>query len=331
MTDFQDLLDRPIQDDAEAPAPEYRPEFTALFTLAQGKPEQRMGEAVIAAVPPPWRDVEQGAAALLVTARDLRVAVLLAQARLRNGGLTGFFEALAFVRALLERHWETLHPALEDGDAIMRVSALAGLVDPDVVLAPFREAEVASARGVGRACVRELEPGADDPEAAKRAEAVGAVLAGCAPEELARVAAAAKAALADLRAIEEQVRERTQGSAAVDLSRLSTLVQLVVRTLAPRVAQAGPAEAEGSAAGPAEAAASPQAARGDGAIRSREDVVAALDRICAYYERFEPSSPVPLLLRRSRRLVHKGFFDIVRDLVPDAVGQVEALQGKAEE
>src|SRR4029077_15276883 len=33
--------------------------------------------------------------------------------------------------------------------------------------------------------------------------------------------------------------------------------------------------------------------RGD--LRSREDVVRALDAICAYYSRHEPSSPVPLL------------------------------------
>jgi type VI secretion system protein ImpA len=64
-----------------------------------------------------------------------------------------------------------------------------------------------------------------------------------------------------------------------------------------------------------------------GEIRSPEDVVAAIDRICDYYARLEPSSPVPLLLRRAQRLVGKGFLDIVRDLSPEVVRQIEALGG----
>ncbi len=58
-------------------------------------------------------------------------------------------------------------------------------------------------------------------------------------------------------------------------------------------------------------------------------MLAALDQICAYYERFEPSSPIPLLLRRARRLVAGSFEDIVKDLLPDAVGTVESLRGKS--
>lgn len=49
----------------------------------------------------------------------------------------------------------------------------------------------------------------------------------------------------------------------------------------------------------------------DSAIRSPRDVVAALDRICAWYERHEPSSPVPLVLRRARALVGASFADIL--------------------
>jgi type VI secretion system protein ImpA len=56
-------------------------------------------------------------------------------------------------------------------------------------------------------------------------------------------------------------------------------------------------------------------------------VVRTLDRICGYYARNEPSSPIPLLLRRARRLVTMDFVDIVRDLAPDALAQVEALRG----
>jgi type VI secretion system protein ImpA len=67
-----------------------------------------------------------------------------------------------------------------------------------------------------------------------------------------------------------------------------------------------------------------------GGIRSREDVVRALDAITAYYERHEPSSPIPIFVARCKRLVTMGFVDIVRDLVPDALAQVDVLRGRVE-
>jgi type VI secretion system protein ImpA len=57
-------------------------------------------------------------------------------------------------------------------------------------------------------------------------------------------------------------------------------------------------------------------------------VVAAIERICQYYERNEPSSPIPLLLKRAKRLVSKSFIDIVRDLSPDALAKLEVISGE---
>jgi type VI secretion system protein ImpA len=67
-----------------------------------------------------------------------------------------------------------------------------------------------------------------------------------------------------------------------------------------------------------------------GEIRSREDVVRVLERICDYYSRNEPSSPVPLLLRRAQRLATGSFMEIVRDLAPDAIKTIEQICGAEE-
>jgi type VI secretion system protein ImpA len=64
-----------------------------------------------------------------------------------------------------------------------------------------------------------------------------------------------------------------------------------------------------------------------GVIQSREDVIAALDRMCLYYSQAEPSSPVPLLLQRARRLVRADFFSILNELAPDAVSQARTTTG----
>jgi type VI secretion system protein ImpA len=67
-----------------------------------------------------------------------------------------------------------------------------------------------------------------------------------------------------------------------------------------------------------------------GVISTPDQVIEALDKIIAYYERNEPSSPLPLLLNRCKKLVRMSFMDIVRDIAPDAVTQVEALRGRIE-
>jgi type VI secretion system protein ImpA len=64
-----------------------------------------------------------------------------------------------------------------------------------------------------------------------------------------------------------------------------------------------------------------------GEIHSTDDVVRVLDLICAYYQRVEPSSPVPLLLRRARGLVRKSFMEIIQDLNPEAIHQIQVISG----
>jgi type VI secretion system protein ImpA len=68
-----------------------------------------------------------------------------------------------------------------------------------------------------------------------------------------------------------------------------------------------------------------------GEISSRDDVLKMLDKICAYYARHEPSSPLPLLLKRCRRLVPMSFKEIVGDLAPDALAKVELITGKTDD
>ena len=64
-----------------------------------------------------------------------------------------------------------------------------------------------------------------------------------------------------------------------------------------------------------------------GGIQSRQDVIFAIDEICKYFENYEPSSPVPFLLQRAKKLLSMNFMEILQDLTPDAVGQAEKICG----
>ena len=80
---------------------------------------------------------------------------------------------------------------------------------------------------------------------------------------------------------------------------------------------------------PVAVASTPRAAPHE--INNRDDVLRTLDRILAYYERQEPSSPVPMLLKRARKLVTADFAEIVRNLIPDGMSQFENLRGPESE
>jgi type VI secretion system protein ImpA len=53
------------------------------------------------------------------------------------------------------------------------------------------------------------------------------------------------------------------------------------------------------------------------AIADKTAASAALQRIEGYYARSEPSSPIPFLCERARKLMASDFLTILREILPD--------------
>jgi type VI secretion system protein ImpA len=164
---------------------------------------------------------------------------------------------------------------------------------------------------------------------------VEASFIGCELEELAQTHKTALDALAAATALEQLFIEH-HTPAVLRLSELSAQLEAIDAQLGPRlrarraalvVQEADGAEAAETAA-PAAAphGSSPRIARST-AAQSREEVVRELDRLCAYYDTHEPSSPVPILLRRAKRVAGMTFIELVRELAPNGINQMEALRG----
>jgi type VI secretion system protein ImpA len=335
---------------------EYRPEFAELERAARGKPARQMGSAVVPGESPNYARVIELAGELLGRSKDLRVAVQLARAWLETAGFAGFAEGLRLTRGLLERYWDALHPELDpdDRDATMRVAALSGLSAPDVVSA-LRAATLLNSSRFGAINLRdvliasgELAQPPSNPELDR--EVIAASFGSADLATLEGLLAQLRAARAHLEAI-GAVLAASPGAPVADFSPVDRLlcqagafVRLHVEQLSSRAASvaadladevpeslvepaaksdvwpAAPRRSE-SALAPADA----------GTLRGRADVVLWLDRICEYYAQEEPSSPLPLLLQRCRRLVTASFLDIVRDMAPDALPQVQIITGKKAE
>ena len=146
------------------------------------------------------------------------------------------------------------------------------------------------------------------------------------------VADSVHTALAHVGAIEAFVADKVGASSGTNFAKLTDVLRSAEKILANRLARRGvtaerAGETDAASAGGSEGA--PGAVSSlSGEVNSREDVLRVLDKIIAYYERAEPSSPIPLLIRRSKRLVSASFMDIVRDIASDGLTQVENLRGK---
>ncbi len=327
---------------------EYDPVFTELEKKAEGQPERQFGDIVQPAVPPEWRDVLALTTELFGRTKDIRVALHLCRALLGLHGLPGLAQGLDVFHGLLERFWPTLHPQLDpddDDDPTMRVNIIAGLAHHETMLRGVRESIVVSARTVGRFSLRQVvaASAAHPPEGAPDPSLVEAAFQECGIDDLRFTAEGAKRSYDRIRRIEMYVTDQVGASNAVDLSAISGVLReasaLLNARLAARDAGGGEAPAAGGAASPAAEDAftgasvavaptpAPLRVAGPGVIASREDVTRTLDRICEYYANNEPSSPVPLILQRARRLVGLDFMDLLRDLTPDGVGQFETISG----
>lgn len=319
---------------------EYDPGFLALERAAAPRAERAIGDSVKAAEEPDWDEVASLAGGLLERSRDLRVAVHLAAAWMRTGGMAGWAAGLGLIRGLLENHWDGVHPQLDaedDDDPTARVNAVATIADPLGLLGYFRGTPFVQSPRLGRFSLRDLRiaNGSLKVEAGDAAlpsmTEIEACCLDCPEEQLGETFAALTKILDDAKAIDQIFSDRI-GTAGPELKPLLGDSYELKKFVEAQVARRNPA-AVGFEAGSDGAESSAAGARASvpGRIETPQDVLRRLDEVCDYYARCEPSSPVPLLLRRAQRLVGKNFFDLLKDLAPGGVSEMEVISGPTEE
>lgn len=324
---------------------EYDPAFTEMELAAQPGEERQIGDEITAAADPDYGEVRKTALAILDRSHDLRAAVFLADALLHSEGLSGFADVTGYVRGCLEEFWETCHPELDedDGDPTMRINAIQDLcgqpgemAGPSPVYRSLRRAALTESRSFGQLSLRDIEvaeglaPPPADMDSVPDTNTVNAAFQDTADTVLAERLDAVKRAADNVRAISGVFDDKTPGQGP-DLDPLIKLLHQIGRRLEAHVDSADP-DAGNSEADPGDVAAAADGAAAPaksvpGGIRSRTDVVAALDRIVSYYQQQEPSSPVPLLLIRAKRLVNADFLTIMKDMAPQGIENVHLIGG----
>nr|WP_218169746.1 type VI secretion system protein TssA [Pseudomonas sp. P7759] len=312
---------------------EYDAQFLQLERDAKGQPERSMGDSILPAEPPEWRSIQQQSLDLLARSKDLRITHFLLQSALALQGVAGLAEALTLIDALLRDYWADLHPRLDaddDNDPTVRINALTGLTcDTNIRL--LRESILTRSRTFGPVSLRAALNASgllSFPDEQLGAQQLNAAFLDSDPEHLQATRDALMAARGACEAIERQVNDQVGSAQGVDLSALKQPLKQALQILNQAVPGSSVPEAVSEDSAPSvEYAAAPAAPRPVGDIASRDDVLRSLDKILAYYTRYEPSSPLPVLLNRAKHLVHADFAAIVRNLIPDGMSQFENLRG----
>ncbi|HUT30749.1 MAG TPA: type VI secretion system protein TssA [Sedimentisphaerales bacterium] len=299
-----------------------------------------------AAAEPNWREVRETSLGLLQRSKDLRLAMYLTLALLKMEGIDGLRDGLVVLRGLLERYWDHLYPQLDpddNNDPLQRMNILQSLSPPSVseqdpmkFKQRLAEVPLSNSARIGRFNLRDIQIAkgeiavADDKAAsAPDAALIDAAFQDTATDELLATGQAAQGAIEQVAAITTVFSKNASQGQSPDLSGFQAVLGSIHKCVQEYLARRGYGEsvAEGEGAG---GESQQGGAPLTGEIRSPQEALLAIEKVCQYFERNEPSSPVPMLLRRAQRLVSKSFLEVIQDVCPEAINQVRMIGGVTE-
>ena len=313
--------------------------FRLRDARAEARDAERQAESAAgeAAAPAQWRVVQDLATqALAEHSKDLEVASWLTEALVRTAGLSGLAAGAAVIGGLLELYWEDLYPQPDEEGVATRVGPLAGLSGQGydgTLLQPLRRVVLfnrpdGTPFGYWQYLAAVDLAGITDP--VRRGQRIEA---GTVPfeevEKEARLAGPAhwsarrREVAAALLAWSQMasVLDEKSGSDSPSTSRVRDLLAAMEEAcgrFAPAEAlggfEGGADDAPLPASGSEMAAGGPAAA---GRISGREQALAQLGEIAAWFKRNEPHSPLAYTLDEAVRRGRMTWPELLDELMPD--------------
>jgi len=335
----------PVSEDAPCGVDlEYDPEFVVLSASVAARVDAQYGDFVGTPEPVNWSDVDRDCRRLMMRSKDVRLAVLFTRCRTRLAAAAGLAEGLGLLAAWLAAFPDLVHPQPgvdEDRTAALeiRMNALQSLTDTDGLIADLREIALTRStqtrlqmRDVERAFAHPRPSDALAPDSVTRQL-----------EELriqqAPVLSGFDGALESLTAIENWCREHLSVFAP-DLTALKRLLRHVAVAPGSRTVDSSPEETGGAqqdSPDSADLTASPGAfdeqeetplpepvsTRIATTAGDRHDALNLIREARRWFEQHEPSSPIPVLLRRAEQFVGKRYVDVVNAIPAELLAQWE--------
>lgn len=311
---------------------EYDNAFLELSKAAEGKPESQFDRGS----PPEWRSVRSQAEELFDRTRDLRIALMWTRAVVNLEGVRAFEAGMTLVLGLLEQHWDTVNPVPDpsDNDPYARANALAMLPQMDGGLGDLLNSALVSVKGLGDIRLRDVEVSlshmnAREGEATYERAQLERILAS-ADQEGAGLRDLLSRLMQSFKQLGTVMNERFGPGSSAELKPvLDVLTHALTVVPEPQggdddgaETEDGVSEGEGGAAGGRSGKASLS-----GSVNSRAEAVRAIELVCAYLERHEPTNPAQLFLKRASALIERNFLELLKELAPGALDEVARMVG----
>ncbi|MHC4145717.1 MAG: type VI secretion system protein TssA [Planctomycetota bacterium] len=323
--------------------------YDSAFLALEGMLRTQSAGGVVAGVEqeaeePNWREVRDKSIELLQRSKDLRITMYLGLAALNLEGLAGLRDSLGLLRGLLERFWEHLYPQLDPDDNydplermnILQSLSPATISEQDPMKFKQRLAEVAlcNSTQMGKFSLRDIQIAkgkiplpTDEMAGVPDVSVIDAAFQDTATDELLAASQATEEAIEHLANITTVFSKNASQGQTPDLSDFQSVLGNIHKCILGYLAKRGYGEAVEEAAPATGSNPEKGGMSVSGEIHSPQEALLAIEKVCQYFDRHEPSSPVPLLLRRAQRLVSKDFLEVIKDVCPDALGQIQMLGG----
>jgi type VI secretion system protein ImpA len=287
-----------------------------------------------------WKKVRDQATKLLEKTRDIRLTVMLTRAFAHTQDLEGVDQSLTLTCELLERYWDLVHPQKdqEDDYPIRRINALTTLTDYDSFLKPVKHIKLVELPGIGSFSWHDIEvakglnvPADDKSEIPKMAVIEAAFLDS--DLDFASLKSNTKSVehlTGQIEKLQKLLVEKVGDENAPKFSNLLELLTDIHSLLQEQVSRneekRKKEQPQSFKNGESTTDQAPGYSQFEG-INTREEVIQSIEAIELYFDRYEPSSPVPFLLQRAKKLLAMNFIEIMQDMAPESLSQVESICG----
>ena len=312
-------------------------DYYVLEDLVSGKEETQFSEAE----EPEWSKVRDMALQLLGQGKELHVLVWLTNALVETDGAEGLRQGLALLAGTLEQYWDEVFPLLDDEDdnpALERMNCLGDLsASTGRFMRSLRRMPVCESPQLGRFSLRDIQMARGEASPAEGTQAPSmAMIEGAfkdtPPDALKALGDALRAAVEQAGKTDAFLTEKLGADNTSGMTDMMAAMQAILAYIESVETGGGISESDMEAAqdaGEQGGSASPKAAIA-GEIGNQGDVIKVLDKVMRWFEQNEPSSPVPLMIGRAKKLVGMNFRDIVKEIATNAESQVEDLFGPEE-
>ncbi|MCP4178917.1 MAG: hypothetical protein GY756_14230 [bacterium] len=333
---FEELLEPVSLDDVCGVDLEETGELFNLELLTKGKEETQFSEEE----PPDWKNVISESINLFKKSKDLWVTSHLITGLFLTDEFKGLSEGMEFLEELLKKYWISIYPAIDEDDEddkySFRLNPLQSLFSEKGKLYQFIcEHSLSKSKHFKNISIREALDSFSEKDRKKNSELFSS-LKDTSDEIIQELHESCKNILESVIRINLFITEKTETENNIlDVSKYSNLFENIIKIIEKAVdlekSEPSTQFNEKAKVGIINevSTAKLSTAESVGKIKDRQDIKRIFKNICEWYELNEPSSPVPLFIKRAETLVDCSFLEIINEIADGSKSQIKSLFGSS--